>query len=79
MSFKCTEAVTVHLTSDMDQALRADAHAAGCGVGEFVRDLICMQQHGVTFGEHVANHRRAVLQSKAAKSVQLRSIKEATT
>jgi len=79
MSFKCTESVTIHLPHDMEQTLRADAHAAGCAVGEFVRDMICLHQHGLTFGELVANHRREVLKSKVAKAAQLRSVKEAST
>jgi hypothetical protein len=72
MSFKCTEAETIWPPEDMAQTLRADANAAGCGISEFMRDMICMHQHGVTFGEYVANHRRAALQNKAASAAQLR-------
>lgn len=73
MSFKCTEAETIWLPEDMAQTLRVDANAAGCGISEFLRDMICMHQHGVTFGEYVANHRRQALQSKAASVAQLRT------
>jgi hypothetical protein len=68
MSFKCTEDVTIWLPHDMDQDLRRAANEAGCGVSEFLRDMVCMHLNGLTFGELVANSRRAALQSKAANA-----------
>ena len=68
MSFKCTEDVTIWLPYDIDQDLRHAANDAGCPVSEFLRDMICMHLKGLTFGELVANHRRAALQSKAASA-----------
>jgi hypothetical protein len=66
MSFKCTEDVTIWLPYDMDQDLRRAANDAGCSVSEFLRDMICLHLNSLTFGELVANHRRAALQAKAA-------------
>ena len=49
-------------TSDL---LRKRANRAGCGVSEFVRDLVCMLEHGCTYGEYVAKHRRELLQMES--------------
>lgn len=68
MSFKCTEDVTIWLPHDIDQELRREANEAGCSVSEFLRDMYCLHLKGLTFGELVANSRRAALQSKAASA-----------
>lgn len=60
-SFKCTEEAKTHVPEDMRLELEADAHAAGCTFGEALRDLIYLAKKGMTYGEHVANHRRTVL------------------
>lgn len=61
ISFKCTEEAKTHLPEDMRVELEQDAHAAGCTFSEALRDLIYLTKKGVTYGEHVANHRRSVL------------------
>lgn len=61
ISFKCTEEAKTHLPEDMRQELERDASAAGCTFSEALRDIIYLTKKGVTYGEHVANHRRAVL------------------
>ncbi len=61
INFKCTEEVKTHVPQEMRIELESDAHNAGCTFGEMLRDLIYLAKRGVTFGEHVANHRRAVL------------------
>ena len=63
-SFKCTDEAKTHIPYDMKERLRHKAHEAGCDFSEYLRDLIYMAEHGLTFGEHVANHRRAVLGGK---------------
>lgn len=60
-SFKCTDEAKTHIPYDMKEELRAAAHEAGCEFSELLRDLIYLARRGVTFGEHVANHRRSVL------------------
>ncbi len=60
-SFKCTEEAKTHLPEDMRQELERDASNAGCTFSEALRDLIYLTKKGVTYGEHVANHRRTVL------------------
>ena len=44
-----------------DDALRAKAHSIGCHTADYLRDLIFMDLFEQTFGEHVANSRRAVM------------------
>ena len=60
-SMKCTEEAKTHLPEDMRHELDCDAHSAGCTLSELLRDLIYLAKRGMTYGEHVANHRRAVL------------------
>jgi hypothetical protein len=63
-SFKCTDEAKTHIPEDMKERLRQKARQAGCDFSEYLRDLIYMAEEGLTFGEHVANHRRAVLGGK---------------
>ena len=64
ISFKCTDEAKTHIPYDMKERLRQKAHEAGCDFSEYLRDLIYMSEEGLTFGEHVANHRRSVLVGK---------------
>lgn len=61
ISFKCTEEAKTHIPEDMRICLEQDAHAAGCTFAEYLRDMIYISKTGMTFGEHVADHRRAVI------------------
>lgn len=61
MSFKCTEEAKTHIPEEMRLELEAVAHELGCSFAEMLRDYIYLARRGETFGEHVANHRRAVL------------------
>lgn len=60
-SFKSTEVAKTTVTYELKAAMTAKAHLAGCDNSEYLRDLICMNVHGVTWGEYVAKHRRYVL------------------
>jgi hypothetical protein len=60
-SFKCTESAKTAIPQDLADKLAAKARMAGCNSAEYLRDLICMDVHGCTFGELVAHHRRAVI------------------
>ena len=40
--------------------------AAGCAPGELIRDLICELEWGHTWGEHVAESRRAAIRRQGA-------------
>ena len=64
-SFKCTDTAKTCLPYELKEALAAKAHAAGCDAAEYLRDLICMDLVGMTFGEHVANSRRQIIGFKA--------------
>jgi len=59
--YKCTEEAKTHIPEDMRAELEALANAGGYTFGEMLRDLIYLARKGVTYGEHVANHRRSVL------------------
>lgn len=63
-SFKCTDEAKTHIPYDMRLELEGVAHELGCTFGEMLRDYIYLVRRGETFGEHVANHRRAVLGGK---------------
>lgn len=71
--FKCTEVAKTTVPYDLKEALTSKAHMAGCDNSEYLRDLICMDVHGVTWGEHVANHRRSVLGKQGTQLAQVRS------
>jgi hypothetical protein len=58
---KLTESIRVHLDDATAEAFRQRARRAGCQPGELLRDIICLQEWGRTWGEHVAHHRRATL------------------
>lgn len=59
----------------MKEALKTEAHEAGCDFAEYLRDLIYMAKTGMTFGEHVANHRRSVLAAKGPDNGEVRARK----
>jgi hypothetical protein len=58
---KLTESIRVHLDDATAEAFRQRARRAGCQPGELLRDIICLQEWGRTWGEHVAHHRRRTL------------------
>ena len=70
-SHKLTCTVKTHLTDYLEDGLNSKAHAAGCGASEYLRDLVCMDIEGVTFGEHVANSRRSVMGFKGPAQAHL--------
>ena len=72
-SFKCTEVAKTTIPFVLKEQLTQKAHLAGCDNAEYLRDLICMDVHGVTWGEHVANHRRSVLGRQGPVAAQLRA------
>lgn len=58
---KLTESIRVLLDDATAEAFRQRASRAGCQPGELLRDIICLQEWGRTWGEHVAHHRRRTL------------------
>ena len=60
-SFKKTEVVKTTVCEEAFDALNVKARIAACDRSEYIRDLIYMDLYGMTYGEHVANHRRSVL------------------
>ena len=67
-----TDTLKTVVPEDMATEFRRRANRAGCTVGELLRDLVCQSLQGVTFGEHVANSRRAVMGFKGPVQVHLR-------
>jgi hypothetical protein len=66
MSDKCTDEIKTKVPSDIADRWRARARKAGCSPSELLRDLICMTEHGLTFGELETKDRRAALGLQAA-------------
>ena len=64
-SHKCSEEARTTLPYEMKEELKAVAIESGCDFSDVLRDIVYLYRRGVTFGEHVANHRRAVLSGKA--------------
>lgn len=67
---KLTESLRVHLDEATAEAFRQRARRAGCAPGELLRDIICLQEWGRTWGEHVAHHRRATLSGEGSNAGQ---------
>ena len=65
MSDKCTDEIKTKVPSDMADRWRARARRAGCSPSELLRDLICMTEHGMTFGELETKYRRDALGMQA--------------
>ena len=65
MSDKCTEPLSTKVPEELASAFRRRARAAGCTPADLLRDLICVVEHGVTFGELEVNHRRQALNLQA--------------
>ena len=61
MSDKCTDEIKTKVPSEMADRWRARARRAGCSPSELLRDLICMTEHGMTFGELETKDRRHAL------------------
>jgi hypothetical protein len=58
---KLTETVKTHLPEHTADLFRARARLAGADVSELLRDVVCMLEHGATYGECVASLRRRTL------------------
>jgi hypothetical protein len=61
VSDKCTEEIKTKVPDDLATRWRARARLAGCSPSELLRDLICLQEHGMTFGELETKYRREAL------------------
>ena len=61
MSDKCTEEIKTKVPDDLALRWRARARKAGCSPSELLRDLICITEHGITFGELETKYRREAL------------------
>ena len=72
-SFKCTDVCKTTVPWELKEGLQAKAHMAGTDASEYLRDLICMDLFGGTWGEHVANHRRSVIGRQGAALGQARA------
>ena len=75
MSDKCTEKLSANVPEELATAWRQRARQAGCTPSELLRDLICMNLLGKTWGEHVNQDRRAALGLQDSSEAQLRVCK----
>ena len=67
MSDKCTEELKTKVPDDLAARWRARARKAGCSPSELLRDLVCMTEHGMTFGELETKYRREALGFQASE------------
>jgi hypothetical protein len=65
MAQKCTEDVSGKVPFEMKAAYDRICHEHGTNMSEMVRDHVCMVVHSMTYGEFVANDRRALLDKQA--------------
>lgn len=70
VSNKLTDKVTTHLPEYLADQLRQLATQASCSEAELLRDMICLNLCGMTWGEHVANSRRQILRGQGALKAQ---------
>ena len=68
---KCCFPAKTDVPYEMREELDAAAIEAGCTDAELLRDIIYLARRGMTYGEHVANHRRSVLAVKALSNVEM--------
>ena len=64
---KCTDELKTKVPSDLADLWRARARRAGCSPSELLRDLVCITEHGMTFGELETNDRRSALGIQGAQ------------
>ena len=63
---KLTETLKTLLDEDTHSRFQRRACMAGCSAGELLRDMVFVLEHGMTFGEHVAESRRRALSSEGS-------------
>lgn len=68
-----THEIKTRVDEETGALLRRRASATGCQVSELVRDAIYLIEHGMTFGEYVAKHRRQALGLSVAIAAQQRA------
>ena len=67
---KLSESVKVNLDEDTCTKFQRRATRAGCSTSELLRDMVCVLEHGLTWGEHVAQSRRAALNREGSSTGQ---------
>lgn len=67
---KLTCSVKVNLDEATNDLLQRRSYRAGCTASELLRDMICICEYGMTWGEHVAQSRRAALAGEGSLEVQ---------
>lgn len=67
---KLSESVKVNLDEETCLRFQRRAARAGCSTSELLRDMVCVLEHGLTYGEHVAQSRRAALNREGSKQGQ---------
>lgn len=58
---KLTESLKVNLDADTATMFQRRATRAGCTTSELLRDMVCLLEHGRTWGELVAQSRHSAL------------------
>jgi len=63
---KLTESLKTLLDEETALRFQRRACAAGCTAAELLRDMVFSLEYGRTFGEHVAESRRAAIRRQGA-------------
>ena len=75
MSNKCTEKLSTLVPDYIEDAWKHKARQAGCCPSELLRDLVCVNVLGMTWGEHVKKDRLDALGLQAPEQGVLRACK----
>lgn len=65
---KLTESLKTLLDEETALRFQRRACAAGCTAAELLRDMVFVLEHGMTFGEHVAESRRRALRCEGSSA-----------
>lgn len=73
MSEKRVCPIKMMTTEAIAEMIRQRAQQAGCSQSDLVHDMVCMSLFRCTYGEHVADSRRAAIAPQGAEVVQIRA------
>lgn len=59
---KLTEELKTHVPDVTAMSARRTSHDLGMSLSEYLRDLVCMAEHGTTYDELMREHRRKLRQ-----------------
>ncbi len=67
---KLTEELKTHVPDVTAMSARRTAHDLGMSLSEYLRDLVCMAEHGTTYDELMREHRRKLREQQGTRLAQ---------